>query len=157
MITMTRVDHRLLHGQVAFAWIKYTGSNCILIANDAVAKDDLRIAALRLAKPEGTKLVIKNVKDSLSAIESGVTDKYKLFVITENIHDACILARSSERITQIDVGGVKADSGKRKISDAVYVSDEETRELLDLSSTGKRVFVQMTPNDQPHNISELLS
>ena len=73
MITMTRVDHRLLHGQVAFAWIKYTGSNCILIANDAVAKDDLRIAALRLAKPEGTKLVIKNVKDSLSAIESGVT------------------------------------------------------------------------------------
>ena len=35
MIKMLRVDHRLLHGQVAFSWTGYLGVNCILIANDA--------------------------------------------------------------------------------------------------------------------------
>ncbi|WP_455139066.1 PTS sugar transporter subunit IIB [Thermophilibacter sp.] len=156
MIKMTRVDHRLLHGQVAFTWIKFTGSDCILIANDAVARDELRMAALRLAKPEGAKLVIKSVADSAKAINSGVTDRYNLFVITENIHDACRLAKATDAITQVNVGGVKAEEGKRKISDAVYVSDDEANELRELAAQGRQVFSQMTPNDQPHDIIELL-
>lgn len=36
MITLLRVDHRLLHGQVAFSWTQYVGADCILIANDSV-------------------------------------------------------------------------------------------------------------------------
>ena len=55
MIVMTRVDHRLLHGQVVFAWSKFTGTDCILIANDSLASNKLRMNALRLAKPEGVK------------------------------------------------------------------------------------------------------
>ena len=77
MIVLCRVDHRLLHGQVAFTWTQNVGSNCILIANDAVAKDDLRMTALRVSKPNGVKLVIKSIDDSLKALNSGVTDKYK--------------------------------------------------------------------------------
>lgn len=61
MIKVTRIDHRLLHGQVAFTWIKAVGADCILIANDDVASNDLRMAALRMAKPAGVKLVMKSV------------------------------------------------------------------------------------------------
>ena len=50
MIKMTRVDHRLLHGQVAFTWIKAVGADCILIANDDVAKDELRCSRWRSRK-----------------------------------------------------------------------------------------------------------
>ena len=42
MIKLVRVDHRLLHGQVAFTWTSAINADCILIANDAVPKDDLR-------------------------------------------------------------------------------------------------------------------
>ena len=35
MIKCLRVDHRLLHGQVAFSWTSALGADCILIANDA--------------------------------------------------------------------------------------------------------------------------
>lgn len=44
MIKLVRVDHRLLHGQVAFTWVKMIGTDCILIANDSVAKDELRMS-----------------------------------------------------------------------------------------------------------------
>lgn len=50
MIQMLRVDHRLLHGQVAVAWFHALDINTILIANDEVAKDDLRKAAERFSK-----------------------------------------------------------------------------------------------------------
>ena len=49
MIKLFRVDHRLLHGQVAFSWTSALGADCILIANDAVMKDDLRKTSIKLA------------------------------------------------------------------------------------------------------------
>ena len=68
MIQLLRVDHRLLHGQVVFSWCGQLNPNCILIANDAAATDDVRKAALRLGKPNNAKLVIKTVDDSIAAI-----------------------------------------------------------------------------------------
>ena len=75
MIKLLRVDHRLLHGQVAFSWTSTLSADCILIASDAVMKDDLRKMSIKLAKPAGVKLVIKNIADAVNAINSGVTDK----------------------------------------------------------------------------------
>jgi Phosphotransferase system, mannose/fructose/N-acetylgalactosamine-specific component IIB len=42
MIEMLRVDHRLLHGQVAFSWTSTLGADCILIANDTAATNELK-------------------------------------------------------------------------------------------------------------------
>ena len=39
MIKLLRIDHRLLHGQVAFSWTKFLESDCILIASDNLMKD----------------------------------------------------------------------------------------------------------------------
>lgn len=160
MITVTRIDHRLLHGQVAFSWIKSTGSNCILIANDAVAADKLRMSALRLAKPEGVKLVIKSVEDSIAAITSGATDKYELFVIVESIEDAYRLAQGvngeTKVIPEIDLGGVKVEEGKRQISKAVFVSDAECDRIRELEAADVHVYVQMLPDEKAENALDLL-
>ena len=67
MILLLRVDHRLLHGHVAFSWTQTLGADCILIANDAVAVDDLRKTTMKLAKPQGVKLVIKDIKALFTA------------------------------------------------------------------------------------------
>lgn len=47
MIKLLRVDERLIHGQVAFAWTNSLKADCILIVNDAVAADKLRSTSLR--------------------------------------------------------------------------------------------------------------
>ena len=39
MLKLLRVDHRLLHGQVAFSWTQNLGADCILIANDDVPQN----------------------------------------------------------------------------------------------------------------------
>lgn len=160
MITMTRVDHRLLHGQVAFAWIKYTGADCILIANDSVAADSLRMSALRLAKPEGVKLVMKSVEDSVAAIKSGVTDKYKLFILVESVEDAYRLVNGvntdSKIIPQVDLGGIKVEEGKRRISEAVFISDAECDRVRELEAAGVHMFVQMLPSNTPEDALKLI-
>ena len=53
MIKLLRVDYRLVHGQVAISWSRHIGADCILVANDEVAKDEMRQSMLRLSKPQG--------------------------------------------------------------------------------------------------------
>ncbi|MDU6412659.1 MAG: PTS sugar transporter subunit IIB, partial [Yersiniaceae bacterium] len=107
MITLLRVDHRLLHGQVAFSWTQFIGADCILIANDSVPDDELRKTTLKLAKPPSVKLVIKNISDAIESLKSGVTDKYRLFIVVESVADACRLVNAVPEITSINLGGVK--------------------------------------------------
>lgn len=156
MIKMMRVDHRLLHGQVAFTWIRQVGADCILIANDAVAKDELRMSVLRMAKPQGVKLVMKSVDDSIKALTSGVTDKYNLFIITESIEDAWRLCKAVPAIRELNIGGVKVEDGKRQISEAVFVSDEECARIRELDAAGVHVFVQMTPSESSDEAMKLI-
>lgn len=156
MIKMVRVDHRLLHGQVAFTWIKSVGADCILIANDAVAANDLRMAALRMAKPEGCKLVMKSIDDSVKALNTGVTDKYNLFIITETIADVARLAGAVDGIDEINLGGVKVEEGKKQISKAVFVSDEECDIIRDLEGRGVHMYVQMVPDEPAEDALKLI-
>ncbi len=59
MIVNVRVDHRLLHGQVAMDWNQVLGSDCILIANDSVPNDEIRKAGIKLCKTSEYKACYK--------------------------------------------------------------------------------------------------
>ncbi|WP_144743690.1 PTS sugar transporter subunit IIB [Enorma burkinafasonensis] len=147
MILNTRVDHRLLHGQVAFSWTTQLGADCILIANDDVMQNPTRKSVIKLAKPAGVKLVIKSIEGAIEAINSGVTDKYRLFVVVESIGDAHALATSCDRIKAINLGGTKPRDNTRNIAKAIYVTPEEEDQLRDLFDRGVEVEIRMVPVD----------
>jgi len=156
MITLVRVDHRLLHGQVAFSWTQYVGADCILIANDSVPNDELRKTTIKLAKPPSVKLVIKNIADSIEAIKSGVTDKYTLFIVVESVEDAWRLAREIPEIKSINLGGIKAKEGSRHISKAVNLLPDEITRLNELVGQGVEIEIRQVPNDRKQLITECL-
>ncbi|WP_122646397.1 PTS sugar transporter subunit IIB [Enterococcus mediterraneensis] len=156
MIILTRVDHRLLHGQVAFSWTQSLGADCILIANDDVPNNEVRKTTIKLAKPQGVKLVIKNIEDSIAALKSGVTDKYKLFIVVESVGDAYRLAEAYPQIKTINLGGTKVKEGTRNIGKAVNVLPEEEELLKKLVDQGVEVEIRQVPNDKKVNVTEVL-
>ena len=148
MITLLRVDHRLLHGQVAFSWTQYVGADCILIANDNVPEDELRKTTIKLAKPPSVKLVIKNINDAIESIKSGVTDKYHLFIVVESVNDAWRIASAVEGIKSINLGGIKAKAGSKNISKAINLLPTEIEQLQQLVGKGVEVEIRQVPNDR---------
>ncbi|MDG1641247.1 PTS mannose/fructose/sorbose transporter subunit IIB [Klebsiella huaxiensis] len=154
MITLLRVDHRLLHGQVAFSWTQYVGADCILIANDNVPEDELRKTTIKLAKPPSVKLVIKNINDSIEAIKSGVTDKYNLFIVVESVNDAWRIASAVDEIQSINLGGIKAKEGSKNISKAINLLPEEIEQLQQLVGKGVEVEIRQVPNDRKQLFAE---
>lgn len=156
MILLTRVDHRLLHGQVAFSWTQGLGADCILIANDDVPTNDIRKTTIKLAKPQGVKLVIKSIDDAIIALQSGVTDKYKLFVVVESIADAYKLATAFPEMTHINLGGIKTKEGSRSLGKAVNVLPEEEELLKKLVEQGVDVEIRQVPGDKKVNVMDVL-
>ena len=53
-ILLTRIDNRLIHGQVATQWNGSLGANLILVANDAISEDTLRQQLLNMAACRST-------------------------------------------------------------------------------------------------------
>lgn len=156
MIKKLRVDHRLLHGQVAFSWTSALNADCILIACDAVVSDELRKTTMKMAKPNGVKLVIKSISDSVKALNSGVTDKYKLFIVVESIADAATLIQNVDAIQALNLGGTKATDETRNISKAVNITSEEEQILKELVADGVDVTIQMVPEDTPVPVEKAL-
>ena len=156
MLKLLRVDHRLLHGQVAFSWTKQLGADCILIANDEVVQDELRMTAIRMSKPNGVKLVMKSVEDSIKALNSGVTDKYKLFIICGNIPDAARLVKGYPCISSINLGGLTNEPGKKQISKAISVDEQDVEILKELHALGVELEIRMVPGDPKQDALQLI-
>lgn len=149
MITLLRVDYRLIHGQVAMTWTQELGTDCILVASDAVVKDDVRKTTLKLARPSGVKLVIKSIDDSIKALSSGVTDKYRLFIVVESIEDAYRLAKGFDAITHINIGGTKPrEEAINRLSPTVFASAADLEMIDELKSVGIEMEIRQVPRDQ---------
>ncbi|XIM93897.1 PTS sugar transporter subunit IIB (plasmid) [Enterococcus faecium] len=68
MIKLLRVDERFVHGQVAFAWTNNLGANCIFVASNEIATNNLRKKTLKMAVPTGTKFVVKDMTEAISVL-----------------------------------------------------------------------------------------
>ena len=156
MIQCLRVDYRLLHGQTALAWTQSLGADCILIANDALMRDDIQKATLKLAKPSGVKLVMKNIEDSIAAINSGVTDKYRLFILVKTIEDAWKLAEGVDRIRSVNVGGGAPKPDTRMLTKSVPVTKEEEGILKKMIEAGLEVEIRQVPGDNKVMVKDVL-
>ncbi|WEV43255.1 PTS sugar transporter subunit IIB [Lactobacillus sp. ESL0684] len=149
MIKLVRVDHRLVHGQVAVSWFYSLDADTIFVVNDSVAKDDFRKSAIRLAKPDNAKLVMKSVAESIEAINSGITDKYKMLIVVESVADAAKLIKGTQgKIKGLNLGGTKPREGTKNYSKTINLTDTEAEQLVNLQNDGVDVWIQQVPSEE---------
>lgn len=148
MINLVRVDHRLVHGQVIYSWLKSSDINTLFIVNDDVVKNDARKNALRMVKPDNVKMVIKSVDDAIEAINSGVTDKYNMMIICENVKDAYNLIIKTNGINSLNLGGTIASNNTKQYASQINLSAEDISMLNDLVDKAVEVEIRLVATDK---------
>lgn len=127
MILLTRVDHRLLHGQVAVSWAQGLQANCIFCVGDHVANDPVWKMTLKMGKPAGCKLVIKDMTHAIEAINSGVTDKYRMLICVQTIAEAKQLIDGCPQIKSLNLGNTKGSPTTREVRARSSLSQRRRR------------------------------
>lgn len=156
MIKLTRIDDRLVHGQVAFTWVPALSVDCLLVANDKVAKDEFQKMTLNLAKPANTKLVIKTLADAILFLNDEKNGKANVLILINSIKDAATLAAGVPTITSINFGGIRGKAGSRLISKAIAITDDDVPVLQALLQKNIELEIRQVPTDSKQKVESLL-
>ena len=156
MIKLIRIDDRLLHGQVAFTWTPALGADCIVVANDKVAKDEFLKMTLNLAKPASAKLLIKSLADTVIFLNDPRSQSLKILVIINSVKDASILADEVSEIKSINFGGIRTKEGARSISKAIAVTDDDITIIKEMLGKEIELEVRQVPTDKKVLIESLI-
>ena len=156
MIKLTRIDDRLVHGQVAFTWVPALGVNCLIVANDKVAKDDFLKLTLNLAKPAGTKLLVKSLAEAAAFLNDPKNNSLKILLIINSVNDAAAMAAGVPEIRSINIGGLRLKDGAKLISKAVGVNEEDIIMLRELLSKGIELEIRQVPTDSKQMVESLI-
>jgi fructoselysine/glucoselysine PTS system EIIB component len=156
VISLVRIDDRLIHGQVAYTWSKFLNINCILIANDSIVNDDFKKMSLGLVKPADVNLYIKTIEESIELLNSDKSSKLNILVLVDNSFDALRLARKVSGIKSINVGGIRKKEGKQMISPSVAVDDKDKENFKEMAAAGIEVEIRQVPAEKKKLIKELL-
>lgn len=156
MIKLTRIDDRLLHGQVAFTWTPSVGADCLVVANDKVAKDEFMKMTLNLAKPATAKLLIKSLADTVTFLNDPRSQPLKILVLVNSVKDASVLVDGINEIQSVNFGGIRTREGAKLISKAVAIKDEDIAVIKEMLAKGIELEVRQVPTDKKVLIETLI-
>ncbi|BBN99834.1 PTS system mannose/fructose/N-acetylgalactosamine-transporter subunit IIB [Sporolactobacillus terrae] len=158
MIALTRIDDRLLHGQVAFGWAPALKVNVILIVNDEAKENKMKAMALNLAKPNDVKLYIRGVAESGEIVKKfSEAQKSKVLILVRNTDDALQLAKESDgAIKEINVGGLRYEEGKKKLTDLIAASDGDINNFKEMDQMGIDLEFRILPRDRKQTLENLI-
>lgn len=146
-IVLTRIDDRLLHGQVIVSWIPFLNIDEIVIVDDEYANDDFMSSLIKEASPEHLSVNVLTIEESKKYLESG-DDKSRILILSRYIENIAKLIELGIKINKINIGGLGFHNGRKKFVNAIHLSDSEIDLLKIISAKGIEVEVQMLPKDK---------
>lgn len=151
-ILLTRIDNRLVHGQVGVTWTKTLGANLIIVADDTVAAEPLQQTLMGVtAKSSGAGIRFFSI-DKTAAIIHNAAPTQKIFIVCRTPNEVRQLIDKGVPIKDVNVGNMHFSEGKRAITKKVYVNDKDMEDLQYIASKGVNVYCQDVPGDSIQKI-----
>lgn len=146
MICFCRIDDRLIHGQVVTTWVNKYQVEQIIVVNDKVAGDAIQKNILNMAAPQGIKVHAFGVKQFAGIYHSNPIKRRTMLLFTTST-DVNELVKAGVVIDELNIGGMRFQEGRERISRALSVTPEERAAFQEMLATGMKITVQMVPND----------
>jgi PTS system mannose-specific IIB component/fructoselysine and glucoselysine-specific PTS system IIB component len=156
MIKLTRIDDRLVHGQVSFTWVPSLDINCLLIANDKIAVDEFQKMAFNLAKPPAAKLLIYTVSQAVTFLNDPKSANAKILILVNNVADAYRLTQEVKEVVSVNFGGIRMKPGARLISKAVALDEKDIELVKLMSEKGIELEIRQVPGDKKQPVEQLI-
>ncbi|NDV28773.1 PTS sugar transporter subunit IIB [Desulfovibrio sp. JC010] len=142
-----RIDNRLVHGQIIETWLPYTHAKNIIVANDAVAGDDLQQQIMSLAIPQSVKCAFCPVEDLNDMIPNLTGGNGSTIILFSSCADVRRALDSGFRFNTVNIGNIHYGPGKKQISPSVALSSDDESCLHYFKGQGIELDFRCVPND----------
>ena len=157
IIGLARLDDRLIHGQVALVWTKEAKVDRIIVISDEVAKDTLRSTLLKQAAPPGITASIVDISKAVRVFNNPKYANDRVMLLFTTPLDVERVIEAGIPLETLNVGGVSYKEGKKGLTKAVFLSQEEADSLKRLDANGVDLDVRVLVNDSREDIIALIN
>ena len=126
-IIATRIDGRLIHGQVANLWKTKLNISRIMIIDGAVAQNDIEKQGLKLACPPGVKLSILPIDKAANNIKEGKYDTRLLLIVARRPKNFLRLVEYGVSLPEHNVGNMSQTPETRSVTRSINVVERYCR------------------------------
>ncbi len=144
-IVLTRIDDRLIHGQVVVGWVQALNAKRIVLIDDEVRGNKWEQDLYALGVPGGVEVVFMSVSEAIEAVTEMNGDAIRTVFLIANVETARRLCDGTDIITHVNVGGLHDGNGRSERLSYVYLSDDEAALLLQIRDGGVEVTAQDVP------------
>ena len=153
-IVLTRIDNRLVHGQVGVVWTSAVNANLLLVANDAAASDPLQQELMTAtAESSGVGIRFWTLEKTITTIAKASLRQH-IFLVIKTPEDALKLVQGGVPIKEINVGNMHFSEGKEQISKKVFVDQADKDAFNELIDAGVKVYIQDVPEEKQDVLSK---
>lgn len=154
MIVTTRIDERLIHGQVAYSWTNQYPADAILVVDEEASKDNFQKSLLEMATPSGMRCFVLATDKAVEFLKK--YDKKKIFIVVKHPKPLLELQQNGIDFKEINVGGLYHVDGRKQVSKTVFLDDEMIEIFTELSKKGIKLEVRTSPSDKSMDLMHLL-
>lgn len=145
-IVWTRIDDRLIHGQVMTMWIQHASANEVVIVDDAVAKDSFIQMIMKSSMPAKIGLKVFSITDAIEYL-NGEDNGKKILILVKTPGTLVALTDAGIHLDSINVGGIGAKAGRKTLYKNISTSEAENADLRNLIDKGIKVFFRVVVSD----------
>ncbi len=155
-IQLTRVDDRLIHGQVMTKWSKGLGINAIFIVDNDVASDDfMKQIYISSGSRSGLTIKVFNTSDVCKYYQESNFEDYKVFLLFKSIQCVHETIDKGLPIDVLNVGGLSKKKDSRSVISSVSITEDELELLKEITSKNNvEIYYQTIPDSNRVNFSE---
>lgn len=157
-IVWTRIDERLLHGQIRITWGKQSDANLILVANDEAAEGpNSAFMQAGMKASAGGEYAVRffTIQKTIDVIHKA-SPQQKIFVLCNNPTDVAKLVEGGVPIKHVNIGNMHYHEGKTQINKTVSVDKKDLDAFRRIIAAGVTATIQNTPDAPEVDIKQYL-
>lgn len=145
-ILLTRLDERLIHGQVVLGWGSQLQPDRYLVVDDDLAGSDWEQELYRLGAGD-TEVVFSTVAEARERLAEWRASPLRSVLLVRHVAILGELAAGGLfRSQPINLGGLHHGSGRRQVLAYLHLSEADVAGLTALEAEGAQVWAQDLPD-----------
>jgi len=150
-ITMSRVDERLIHGQMALSWINAVSVDTVVVIDDASAHDEMATMLLEMAVSGRVECIVCDQQHAAEVISQHMDQD--LFLCAKDPAVYLKLLQQGIKLPEVNIGGIYNAPGRKQLYKTVFLDDKTRQVILDIAKfEGTKVEYRMVPQEMEQDI-----
>lgn len=155
-ILLTRIDNRLIHGQVGVTWVNHLGANMILVANDKVADDPVQQNLMDMAAPNTVETRYFTLQETIDKIHLA-GDWQEIFLVLRTPQEVLKLVEGGVPVKKLNIGNMHYSEGKKQITSTVSVDESDKAAIRKLLDLGVNIEIRRVPDEPVTDIAKVFA